>query len=90
MKTLIEIEEMLASSHVIDAFNELHQFLEKNPDNSKGWYLLGGIYRRQQLWGDAINAYNKSKMIDPEGPADAAIESIYDIIRFVNTDLMNP
>ena len=29
-------------------------------------------------------------MIEPDGPADAAIESIYDIIRFVNTDLMNP
>jgi len=29
-------------------------------------------------------------MIEPGGPADAAIESIYDIIRFVNKDLMNP
>ena len=38
----------------------------------------------------AINAYNRAKLIEPEGPAAAAIESIYDIIRFVNTDLMNP
>ena len=46
--------------------------------------------RRHELWGDAINAYNRAKLIEPEGPAAAAIESIYDIIRFVNTDLMNP
>jgi cytochrome c-type biogenesis protein CcmH/NrfG len=64
--------------------------LKKDPGCAHAWYLLGGIYRRQQLWGDAINAYNKAKLIEPGGPADAAIESIYDIIRFVNTDLMNP
>ena len=33
---------------------------------------------------------NKAKLLDPDGPADAAIESIYNIIRFVNKDLMNP
>jgi hypothetical protein len=42
------------------------------------------------MWGDAINAYNKAKLIDPAGPAAAAVESIYDILRFVNADLMNP
>jgi uncharacterized protein HemY len=52
--------------------------------------MLGNLYRRQQLWGDAINMLNKAKLLDPDGPADAAIESIYNIIRFVNKDLMNP
>ena len=52
--------------------------------------MLGNLYRRQQLWGEAINHLNKAKLLDPDGPADAAIESIYNIIRFVNKDLMNP
>jgi cytochrome c-type biogenesis protein CcmH/NrfG len=64
--------------------------LDKEPGNSHAWYLLGGIYRRQQLWGEAINAYNKAKMIEPNGPAAVAIESIYEILNFRNTDLMNP
>ena len=40
--------------------------------------------------GDAINAYNKAKMIDPTGPAATAIEAIYEILNYRNTDMMNP
>ena len=68
----------------------MRDFVKREPSEPQGWYLLGNLYRRQQLWGDAINALNKAKHLDPDGPADAAIESIYNIIRFVNKDLMNP
>jgi len=81
---------MLRDGKIDKAYDSLNDYLKKDPGSAHAWYLLGGIYRRQQLWGDAINAYNKAKLIEPDGPADAAIESIYDIIRFVNTDLMNP
>ncbi|HIZ87258.1 MAG TPA: tetratricopeptide repeat protein [Candidatus Coprenecus pullistercoris] len=90
MATIVEIERLIASGHLDDARDEIERLVKVEPDNSQAWFLLGGIYRRHELWGDAINAYNKAKLIDPEGPAAAAIESIYDIIRFVNTDLMNP
>lgn len=88
--TTLEIEALLREGKGDEAYHQLNMLLEREPDNSYAWYLLGGIYRRQQLWGDAINAYNKAKMIDPEGPADVAIESIYEILNFRNTDLMNP
>ncbi len=90
MQRLLEIEKILASGQVNEALNRVMALLEQEPNNASAWYLLGGIYRREQLWGEAINAYNRAKMIEPEGPADAAIDSIYDIIRFVNKDLMNP
>ena len=90
METLVKIEKTLAEGRVEEAFIALQDFLKAEPNSAKGWYLLGGIYRRQQMWGEAINSYGKAKMIEPDGPADAAIESIYDIIRFVNKDLMNP
>lgn len=90
MNRLIEIERMLAGGRVSEALESVQAILEAEPDNARAWYLLGGIYRREQLWGEAINAYGRAKMIDPEGPAASAIESIYDIIRFVNKDLMNP
>ncbi len=86
----LEIEALLREGKLEQAYDQLHLLLEKEPSNAHGWYLLGGIYRRQQLWGEAINAYNKAKMIEPNGPAAVAIESIYEILNFRNTDLMNP
>ena len=87
---LIEIEALLRAGQLEEAHQSLRDYVKRQPGDAQGWYLLGNIYRRQQLWGDAINALGKAKMLDPDGPADAAIESIYDIIRFVNKDLMNP
>ena len=88
--TTLEIEALLRESKVEEAYSQLNALLEAEPRNAYGWYLLGGIYRRQQLWGEAINAYNQAKMIDPDGPAAVAIEAIYEILNFRNTDLMNP
>ena len=88
--TTLEIEALLRESKVEEAYSQLHALLEVEPKNAYGWYLLGGIYRRQQLWGEAINAYNQAKLIDPDGPAAVAIESIYEILNFRNTDMLNP
>ena len=90
MVKLNEIERVLSEGDIESAYNQLLDFTEKHQDNSHAWYILGGIYRRQQLWGEAINAYNKAKLIEPDGPAATAIDAIYDILRFVNTDMMNP
>ena len=87
---LPEIEALLRAGQLEEAHQSLRDYVKRQPGDAQGWYLLGNIYRRQQLWGDAINALGKAKMLDPDGPADAAIESIYTIIRFVNKDLMNP
>ncbi len=88
--TVLEIEALLRESKVDDAYTQLNLLLELEPNNAYAWYLLGGIYRRQQLWGEAINAFNKAKMLEPNGPAAVAIESIYEILNYRNTDLMNP
>jgi len=89
-RTLKDIEQILREEGVAKAHEELGKFLEKEPENAQAWYLLGGIYRREQQWGEAINALNKAKFLDPAGPAAHAIEHIYEILRFQNTDLMNP
>ena len=88
--TTLEIEALLREGELDEAYTQLNTLLENNPKDSYGWYLLGGIYRRQQLWGEAINAYTKAKMIDPQGPAAVAIEAIYEILNFRNMDMMNP
>ena len=88
--TLQDIEALLRAGALEEAHQSLRDFVRREPDNPSGWYMLCNLYRRQQLWGEAINHLNKAKLLDPEGPADAAIESIYNILRFVNKDLMNP
>jgi cytochrome c-type biogenesis protein CcmH/NrfG len=89
-KNLMEIEQILRREGSESAHKELRKFLDKNPESAEGWYLLGGIYRREQQWGEAINALNRAKFLDPSGPAAHAIEHIYEILSFQNTDLMNP
>ncbi len=90
MLSSLEIEAMLREGRLEEAYTQLAVLLEREPKNAYAWYLMGGIYRRQQLWGEAINAYNQAKMIDPSSPAATAIESIYEILNYRNTDLMNP
>lgn len=87
--TALQIEALLREGMVEQAYEQLNRLLEREPDNAYGWYLLGGLYRRQQLWGEAINAYGKAKMIDPDGPAATAIEAIYEILDYNNMKLMN-
>lgn len=86
----MEIEQILRTESTQKAHAELDKFLEKEPDNAEAWYLMGGILRREQNWGEAINALNKAKFLDPAGPAAHAIEHIYEILSYRNTDLMNP
>jgi len=82
MTSLSEIERALAAGESLnDVYDSLQVILRNDPDNAHGWYLLGGVFRRKRQWEDAIDAYNHSKLLDPEGPADAAIESIYEIIN---------
>ena len=87
--TTLEIEALLREGRLDEAYTALNTLLESDQNNAYAWYLLGGIYRRQQLWGDAINAYNKAKMIDPTGPAATAIEAIYEILNYRNVDFLN-
>ena len=89
-KTLMEIEQILREEGTERAHQELKEFLEKEPENAEGWYLMGGILRREQQWVEAINALNRAKFLNPEGPAAHAIEYIYEILSFKHNDLMNP
>jgi len=82
MSSLSEIEKALASGESLnDIYDSLQAILRNEPSNPSAWYLLGGVFRRKRQWEDAISAYNQSKLLDPEGPADAAIESIYEVIN---------
>ena len=54
------------------------------------WIRKGQQYRQKEQWGDAINAYKKAFELQPDGPAKVALEFIYEVLAFRNTDLLNP
>ncbi len=54
------------------------------------YYELGKDFQQKQQWGEAINAYKKAVEINPESPAAAALEYIYEILAFRHNDLLNP
>ena len=88
--TLTEIEALLRAGKLEEAHQSLCEFVKREPGNPDGWYMLGNLYRRQQLWSEAISHLNRAKLLAPDGPADAALESIYDILRTSRQDLLNP
>ncbi|MDD2425280.1 MAG: hypothetical protein PHP30_04010 [Bacteroidales bacterium] len=87
---LKDIEIVAGQGDLTGALSQLKVFLESNPSDAAGWYLMGNFLRRMQRWGEAINAYNRADELDPGRGAKKAVESIYEILRFQNTDLMNP
>jgi len=54
------------------------------------WIRLGQEYCKKEQWGDAINAFRRALEIEPDGPAKVALEFIYEVLEYRNTDLMNP
>ena len=53
-QTLQDIEALLRTGALEEAHQSLRDFVRREPDNPSGWYMLGNLYRRQQLWGEAI------------------------------------
>ena len=86
--TLSDILNLLLEKKRQEAYLQLLAFLKSNPDSAHGWYMLGNLYRSQQLWREAIDAYSRAKMIDPSGPADAAIEALYAHLRDVPAEVI--
>ncbi|MCQ2137788.1 MAG: tetratricopeptide repeat protein [Bacteroidales bacterium] len=85
--SLADIEKLLIDGRTEESVSALHSLLKCEPQNDRGWYLLGSIYHRGQMWAEAIDAYGKAKMLSPDGPADAAIESIYGTLRAHHIEL---
>jgi Cytochrome c biogenesis factor len=54
------------------------------------WIALGQQYRSQQRWGEAINAYKQALELQPDGPAQVALDFIYDVLEYRHNDYLNP
>jgi cytochrome c-type biogenesis protein CcmH/NrfG len=75
---------------------ETIEALEKYVKTAEGardqtaWYKLGDLYRKNERWGDALNAYAKCMELGASNAAREASEAIHRILNYRNTDSMNP
>ncbi len=53
-------------------------------------YRQGNVLRKQQRWGEAMNAYEQAAAIDPESPATHARQMLANIMEYYTKDLYNP
>ena len=60
----VEIEALMREGKNEEAHSSLSNLLKKEPKNSYAWYLLGNLYSRQQLYREALEAYNNAKLLD--------------------------
>ncbi len=75
---------------LLNTIEELEAYV-KGPGaaEQRAWYKLGGLYRQQERWGDALNAYAKCMEFGVHTAAREASESIRSILGCRFTDWMN-
>jgi tetratricopeptide (TPR) repeat protein len=68
----------------------LNEYIAQNPVDDNAYYLRGNVYRKMNLFGDALNDYHKAVELNPQSEAAVAIEILNEILEFRNVDLLNP
>ncbi|HHV40659.1 MAG: tetratricopeptide repeat protein [Bacteroidales bacterium] len=61
---------------------------EEGAKDQNAWYKLGSIYRKEENWGEALNAYAKCLELGAFNAAREATESIKRILDFRDTTWM--
>ena len=61
-----------------------------NIEAARQLYEQGNALRRQQRWGDALNAYSEAVALDPDSPARHAREMLVQIMEYRCKDYYNP
>ena len=58
------------------------------PDDAL-WYLLGNAWRKKGNWQMAMNCYLEAVALNPESPAQLALDIANEILDFYNKDMYN-
>lgn len=70
--------------------SELSEHIALNPMDDNAYYLRGNIYRKMEMFGNALNDYHKAVELNSQSPAAIAIEILNEILAYRYTDLLNP
>lgn len=90
MQTLYDkINQELAEGCPTEAIRLAESFPEVNTDATM-LYLMGRALMRVGRRRDAMNAFLRSRQLDPNGPASEALALLGNIMSFYYKDLYNP
>lgn len=49
-----------------DLIDKLKQHLNDDPSSARGWFLLGRLYSSQDQWPQALEAFNRAHLLEPD------------------------
>ncbi|MGN0214510.1 MAG: tol-pal system YbgF family protein [Muribaculaceae bacterium] len=86
------IEQLLRDSKPDEAIALLDAYVADSASCrlDTAYFLLGNAYRQKGDWRMAINSYNRSVQINPDGQAATALQAANEVLDFFNHDLYNP
>ena len=88
MKELIR--NLLATEKADEAIAELERFRSAGGMiDDELFYLLGNAWRKKGNWQMAMNNYLEAVALNPESPAQQALDIANEILDFYNKDMYN-
>lgn len=88
MKELIR--NLLATEKADEAIAELERFRSAGGTmDDTLFYLLGNAWRKKGNWQMAMNNYLEAVALNPESPAQQALDIANEILDFYNKDMYN-
>lgn len=83
------IKQLTEDQQYDKALNEVNQYLNTNPKDDWALYLKGNIFKKQELWQEAINTYTEAIAINRNNPALTMRRICIDILNFYDTQMFN-
>ncbi|VAW21751.1 hypothetical protein MNBD_BACTEROID01-2173 [hydrothermal vent metagenome] len=89
MDILERVKGLIQEGRVLEAEDLLRSFPDK--PTWPYWQLDATIKQKKQLWGEAMNSYQKVLELDPGNKeAKVQLEFIRNILNFWNPEMFNP
>ena len=73
-----------------DAIEFLNDFINRNPDDDRAYYMRGLKHWNLNHHKEAINDYLAALRLNPQSEAKYALEYANSIMDFYHKDLLNP
>ena len=84
------IRNLLSTERADEAIAELDAFRSAGGSmDDELFYLLGNAWRKKGNWQMAMNNYLEAVHLNPESPAQQALDIANEILDFYNKDMYN-
>lgn len=85
-----KVQDLLERHRADEAIAEIEAWRQGGGEmDDELWYLLGNAWRKKGNWQMAMNAYLEATNLNPESPAQQALDIANEILAFYNKDMYN-